>query len=151
VRGEEARALYEAMRVGATGESVLGTIHGEDPAAVRERVVTDLGVAPSSFASTDVVVVLDDHRVDAIAEVVGRGSEVTFEPLFERSDERLVSTGRIDRGESRLVDGLAAHDESYAAVRDAIGARAVEIKDAAASGRTDPERYVGRESSERKR
>jgi len=43
VRGEEAAALYEAMRVGARrpARRSLGTIHGEDPAAVRERVVTD--------------------------------------------------------------------------------------------------------------
>lgn len=151
VRGEEAQALYEAMRVGATGESVLGTIHGEDPAAVRERVVTDLGVSPSSFASTDVVVVLEDHRVDAIAEVVGHDDEATFESLFERTDDGLVSTGRIDRGESHLVNDLTAHDESYAAVRDAIGERKARIKNAVAEGRTDPERYTSRESSERDR
>ena len=148
VRGEEAQALYEAMRVGATGETVLGTIHGEDPAAVRERVVTDLGVSPSSFASTDVVVVVDDHRVDVIAEVVDHGEEVSFAALFERTDDGLIPTGRIDRGESRLVDGLAAHDESYAAVRAAVSERAAGIRTAAADGRTDPERYVAREAGE---
>jgi len=82
---------------------------------------------------------------------LGRGDEATFEPLFERSDDGLIPTGRIDRGESRLIDGLAAHDESYAAVRDAVGERSETIRIAAADGRTDPERYVGRESSGRDR
>ena len=56
VRGEEAAVLYEAMRVGASGEAVLGTIHGDGAEDVRERVVGDLGVQASSFASTDVVI-----------------------------------------------------------------------------------------------
>jgi len=144
VRGEEAAALYEAMRVGAAGEAVLGTIHGEDPAAVRERVVTDLGVSPSSFAATDLIVVLDDHRVETIAEVVGHDGEASFEPLFERTGSGLVSTGRIDRGESRLVESLAETDESYASVRDAVDRRE-RIGEAARTGRITPERYVGRD------
>ncbi|QKY16441.1 ATPase, T2SS/T4P/T4SS family [Halorubrum sp. CBA1229] len=141
VRGEEAQALYEAMRVGATGETVLGTIHGEDPAAVRERVVSDLGVSPSSFAATDLIVLLDDHRVDAIAEVTARGDGASFDPLFERTAEGLTPTGRIDRGESRLVERLAETDESYAAARAAAEVRGERIREAVAAGRTGPERY----------
>ncbi|MGQ9787729.1 MAG: ATPase, T2SS/T4P/T4SS family [Candidatus Hadarchaeaceae archaeon] len=57
VRGEEARVLYEAMRVGAAGNSVMGTIHGATAQDVFERVVHDLGIAPSSFKATEAVVV----------------------------------------------------------------------------------------------
>ncbi|QKG92359.1 type II/IV secretion system ATPase subunit [Halorubrum salinarum] len=143
VRGEEARALYEAMRVGAAGETVLGTIHGEDPAAVEERVVTDLGVPRSSFAATDLIAVLDSHRVESIVEVVDRGDGVSFEPLFERTRDGLVATGRVDRGESRLIKALAGADESYAAVRSAVDRRADGIREAVRTGRTAPARYVG--------
>jgi type IV secretory pathway ATPase VirB11/archaellum biosynthesis ATPase len=148
VRGEEARALYEAMRVGAAGETVLGTIHGEDPAAVEERVVTDLGVARSSFAATDLIAVLDDHRVESIVEVGDHGGGdrdggVSFHPLFERTEEGLVATGRIDRGESRLIEDLAASDESYAAVREAVDRRSDRIRDAVRTGRIAPTRYAG--------
>ncbi|MFC5133127.1 MULTISPECIES: ATPase, T2SS/T4P/T4SS family [Haloferacaceae] len=143
VRGGEAKALYEAMRVGATGETVLGTIHGEDPAAVRERVVTDLDVTLSSFASTDLLVVLDDHRVETIVEVTSHGDEVSFDALFDRTLGGLESTGRMDRGESRLVDGLASTGESYADVREAIERRADRIHTAATTGRTTPDRYAG--------
>jgi len=143
VRGEEARALYEAMRVGATGETVLGTIHGENPAAVKERVVTDLKVPASSFAATDLVVLLDDHEVDVIAEVVDRDGDAQFEPLYERTGTGLAATGRIDRGESRLVGALADPDESYAEVRAAIDRRAERIATAVRRRRLTPSRYVG--------
>ena len=143
VRGEEAAALYEAMRVGAAGEAVLGTIHGESPEAVRERVVTDLGVSASSFAATDLVVVLDDHRIEVIAEVVDHDGDPSFEPLFERTDAGLAPTGRIDRGESRLVESLAETEETYATVRACIGQRSDRIAKAARTGRIEPERYVG--------
>ena len=141
VRGEEAQALYEAMRVGAAGETVLGTVHGEDPAAVRERIVTDFDVSPASFTSTDVIVVLDDHQVDTITEVVGHDDGAAFEALFERTGDGLVATGRVDRGESRLVDGLAEPGESYSAVREAIGRRAERIRDAVVAGRIAPGQY----------
>ncbi|WP_280585688.1 ATPase, T2SS/T4P/T4SS family [Halorubrum sp. Boch-26] len=142
VRGEEAQALYEAMRVGATGETVLGTIHGEDPAAVRERVVSDLGVSSSSFAATDLIVLLDDHRIDVIAEVVGHNDGAAFDPLFERTAGGLTPTGRIDRGESRLIERLAGTDGSYAAARTAVEERGERIGEAVAAGRTEPDRYA---------
>jgi len=142
VRGEEARALYEAMRVGAADETVLGTIHGEDPAAVEERVVTDLGVARSSFAATDLIAVLEDHRVGSIVEVAAHDEGVSFDPLFERTGDGLVATGRVDRGESRLIGDLAAPGESYAAVRKAVDRRSERIRDAVRAGRTAPARYA---------
>ncbi len=142
VRGEEAQALYEAMRIGAAGETVLGTIHGEDPEAVQERVVTDLGVSSTSFAATDLIVVLDDHRVDTIAEVTGREDETTFDPLFERTGDGLVATGRIDRGESRLVNDLAGAAGSYASVRTAVERRTERIREAVTVGRIAPAKYV---------
>jgi translation elongation factor EF-Tu-like GTPase len=143
VRGEEARALYEAMRVGAAGETVLGTIHGEDPEAVEERVVSDLGVPRSSFAATDLIAVLDAHRVASIVEVADRDGGAGFERLFERTDRGLVATGRVDRGESRLIDDLAGADESYAAVVEAVEDRAERIAEAAEAGRVEPARYAG--------
>ena len=149
VRGEEARALYEAMRVGAAGEAVLGTIHGEDAEAVEERVVTDLGVARSSFVATDLIAVLDSHRVESIVEVIDRDGGVSFDRLFERTGGKLVETGRIDRGESRLIESLSLSGESYAAVREAVDHRGERIGEAARAGRISPARYGGGDRSER--
>ncbi|MFB6281745.1 MAG: ATPase, T2SS/T4P/T4SS family [Haloferacaceae archaeon] len=147
VRGEEARTLYEAMRVGASGSAVLGTIHGEGPAAVRERLLTDLGVPESSFGATDLVVTLSpppERRVASVAEVRAADGGASFEPLYRRGAEGLAPTGTIDRGESRLIAALAGPDESYADVREAVQRRGASLDRLAAAGRTDPGDLDGR-------
>jgi len=124
VRGEEAVALYEAMRVGADG-TTLGTIHGESPETVRERVTTDLGVAPTAFADTDLVVTLDrsdGRRVADVSEVVGRDSPA-FARLFDPT-----KTGRVDRGNSAVVASLARPGETYGDVREAVDTRAAAFR-----------------------
>ncbi len=65
VRGTEARALFEAMRVGAAGNAVLGTIHGSTPYDTWDRVTNDLGVPSTSFKAVDIVVSLGYREVDA--------------------------------------------------------------------------------------
>ncbi|WP_123539070.1 ATPase, T2SS/T4P/T4SS family [Halosimplex salinum] len=163
IRGEEAGTLYEAMRVGANDGAVLGTIHGNGGADVRERVVADLGVPASSFAATDFLVTLEtadggdgtERRVRSIEEVrragavdgSGKGGDsgagagsVRFAPLFERDGDGLSSTDRIERGNSRLVASLTAPGERYADLRDELTARESWLSDLAATGRTDPER-----------
>jgi flagellar protein FlaI len=139
VRGEEARVLYEAMRVGAGSGAVLGTVHGVGTAAVRERMVSDLGVPASSFATTDLVVTCeragDGRRVAAVDEVLDGESSA---PLFARDDGALAPTGRVDRGESVAVATLAGPEESYADVRDAAAARAEALRRAAEAGLTRP-------------
>jgi len=59
----EAKTLYEAMRVGAAGNSVMGTIHGDTARDVFERVVHDLGIPPSSFKATEAIVVAAPIRL----------------------------------------------------------------------------------------
>ena len=142
VRGEEAAVLYEAMRVGAHSEAVLGTIHGDGGESVYERVVSDLGVPASSFGVTDLVVTLErartGRRVRHVEEVVG-GDEPRFEPLFEQTGDGLEPTGRIDRGNSRLLDGLTTPGESYAALREQLTERERLLDALATRGATDGE------------
>jgi len=57
VRSREALALYEAMRIGALANVVAGTIHGESAYGVFDRVVNDLGVPPTSFKATDIILI----------------------------------------------------------------------------------------------
>ncbi|MFB6223218.1 MAG: ATPase, T2SS/T4P/T4SS family [Haloarcula sp.] len=129
VRGEEANVLYEAMRVGGGDGAVLGTIHGNGPEAIRERLVSDLGVPVQSFAATDLVVTLapptaeHGRGIASIAEVVSHDEGVTFESLYERDGPAATATGRLKRGNSRLVESLANPGESYAAVLDTIETR----------------------------
>ena len=138
VRGTEATALYEAMRVGAQRESILGTIHGDGAEAVRERVVSDLGVSASSFEATDAVVTLDgEYRLSAIEEIRGGGGDVRTVPLFEGADAD-SSTGVCDRGNSHLLSALARPDESYADVRTAVRRRADRLERLAETDRHRP-------------
>ena len=76
VRGEEAKVLYEAMRVGTAGNSVLGTIHGSSVKDVIERVVYDLGVSIHSFKATDVVVVCTPVRMKGRSERIRMITEI---------------------------------------------------------------------------
>jgi type IV secretory pathway ATPase VirB11/archaellum biosynthesis ATPase len=148
VRGAEAQVLYEAMRVGASSDAVLGTIHGDGAREIRERVVEDLGVSPSSFAVTDCVVTcrrvavdgVGRRRVASIEEVVGEGADASFEPLYALDDDAaLEPTGRIERGESELLDALAGATDDADDVRAAIAARKRVLVRRAREGRYDPE------------
>jgi len=142
VRGEEAGALYEAMRIGAHGHAVLGTIHGDSAAAVRERVVSDLGVPASSFAATDLVVTCardgDARHVAAIEEVRGRDGDASFTPLFERAGGSLRSTGVVDRGDSAALERLRGDAESQEALLDAVERRAARFDRLSTAGLTRP-------------
>ncbi len=124
VRGEEARALYEAMRVGTAGNSVMGTIHGATTRDVFERVVYDLGIPASSFKATDVIVVAAPirprgsvarmRRVVQVTEVHKdwRGdpmSEEGFENLmrYDPADDELEPTRALTGLKSQLIEDIA--------------------------------------------
>ncbi|MFT4909185.1 MAG: flagellar protein FlaI [Natronomonas sp.] len=130
VRGEEAKVLYEAMRIGAADGTVLGTIHGGGGESVRERVVTDLGVAESAFADTDLVVTLEAYknggsrrrRVRAIESVRRSPNGVGFESLYD------ADSGAIRVTDSRLVEELSTPTETAADVESAIRDRTAELE-----------------------
>ena len=62
VRGAEARVLYESMRTGRAGSSIMGTIHGDSAHTVFQRVVHDMGISPEAFMATDVLVTIGNFR-----------------------------------------------------------------------------------------
>ena len=92
VRGYEARVLYESMRAGSAGSSVLGTIHGNSASGVLDRAVEDLKVTERAFSSTDIVVVIGlvrapdgtrfHRRVTEVAEVRPKDATVELVNLF---------------------------------------------------------------------
>ena len=125
VRGPEVKVLYEAMQVGAAGNSVIGTIHGASTRAVYERIVNSLGVPAASFRATDAVVVVQNvrmsgtmkkkKRVVEIAEVTGGeweehpDADDIFNDImvFDASRDKLIATDLLDRGGSELVSKIA--------------------------------------------
>lgn len=64
VRGVEAKVLFEAMRIGAAGNLIMGTIHGSTTRDVYERVVYDIGVPATSFKAVDAVAIAAPIRVE---------------------------------------------------------------------------------------
>jgi len=77
VRSKEAKVLYEAMRIGAVGNVVMGTIHGESAYSVWDRIVNDLDVPTTSFKATDLVVVCAPIRFKGSLTKVRRVVQIT--------------------------------------------------------------------------
>ena len=82
VRGEEAKTLYQSMRTGRSGSSIMGTIHGDSAKSVYERVVHDMQIAPEAFMATDFLLTIGTIRE--------RGTMKQTRALFE-----IVSTSNI--------------------------------------------------------
>jgi type IV secretory pathway ATPase VirB11/archaellum biosynthesis ATPase len=137
VRSEEAQALYEAMRVGALANVVAGTIHGDSPYGVYDRVVNDLGVPKTSFKATDIIVVANPirsadsmsmmRRVTQISEVrddweddpVAEGGFVDL-MRYDSEDDELKPTQALLDGESYILKDIASNIREFAGDWDAV-------------------------------
>ncbi len=124
VRSIEARALYEAMRIGALANVVAGTIHGDSPYGVFDRVVHDLQVPPTSFKATDIIVIANRLRTPDGLHTFRRVVEITevrkdwsedplkegaFVPLmtYDAKKDTLVPTETLLNGESVILNEIA--------------------------------------------
>ncbi|MDR0309590.1 MAG: type II/IV secretion system ATPase subunit [Candidatus Methanoplasma sp.] len=76
VRGEEARTMYQSMRTGRAGSSIMGTIHGDSARSVYERVVHDMNIAPEAFMATDILVTLGTVRDRRTGNQIRKVNEV---------------------------------------------------------------------------
>lgn len=137
VRSEEARALYESMRIGALANVVAGTIHGGSPYAVFDRVVNDLGVPVTSFKATDIIFVANPikspsggrsfRRIVSLSEV---RKEWKQDPLDEKGfvdllkynveKDTLEPTADLINGESDIIKSVAANVKGWAGNWDAV-------------------------------
>ena len=137
VRSTEAKALYEAMRVGALANVVAGTIHGADPYSVYDRVVNDLGVAKTSFKATDVIVVSNPitsaaglqkwKRVLQITEVRKHWqddpqAEGGFVDLMKYNTKKdiLEVTDDLKNGDSEIIKNIAGNVRGWAGNWDSV-------------------------------
>jgi type IV secretory pathway ATPase VirB11/archaellum biosynthesis ATPase len=124
VRSVEAKALYEAMRIGALSNVVAGTLHGESAYGVFDRVCNDLGVPPTSFKATDLIVIAYKLRTSDGLKTFRRVTELTevrkhwqkdpaeeggFVNLMEYSsvDDALKPTDTLLNGESYVLNEIA--------------------------------------------
>jgi type IV secretory pathway ATPase VirB11/archaellum biosynthesis ATPase len=137
VRSVEAKALYEAMRVGALANVVAGTIHGASPYGVYDRVVNDLGVPATSFKATDVIIVNNPvkspdglhswRRLLQMSEVRKHWKsdpmeEKGFVDLLKYNVEKdeLEPSEDLINGESEIIKDIAANVRGWAGNWDAV-------------------------------
>jgi len=137
IRSGEAKALYEAMRIGALANVVAGTIHGGSPYAVFDRVVNDLGVPVTSFKATDLIVVANPikspdglssfRRVLQITEVRKHWTkdpleEGGFVDLMRYNVEKDVMEPTIElrNGDSEIMKEIASNVKGWAGDWDAV-------------------------------
>ena len=130
VRSTEAKALYEAMRVGALANVVAGTIHGDSPYGVFDRVVNDLGVPRTSFKATDIVIVSGKLRTPDQLKEIRRTTHITEvrktwekDPLqeggfmdlmkYDSKKDRLVPTRDLIEGDSEVVKSIASNVRAW--------------------------------------
>ena len=124
IRSTEAKALFEAMRIGAMANVVAGTIHGESAYGVFDRIVNDLGVPSTSFKATDLVVVCNKLKTTDGLRTFRRITEVTevrkqwktdpadengFVNLMEyrSKEDALKPTDTFLNGESQILNSIA--------------------------------------------
>jgi len=132
VRSKEAKALYEAMRVGALANVVAGTIHGASPYGVFDRVVNDLEVPVTSFKATDLILVANPiktpdglhsmKRVVQLTEVRDPMEEKGFVDLLRYNVEKdeLEPTDDLINGDSEIIKSIAGNVKGWAGNWDAV-------------------------------
>ena len=107
VRGKEAQTLYQSMRAGRAGSSVLGTIHGDSASSVFERVVHDMGIPKEAFLATDIVLTMglirpggstrSIRRLMEVAECRRVNDDVSFHQLAGPNHQGLRSSLTVAR------------------------------------------------------
>lgn len=137
IRSTEALALYEAMRVGALANVVAGTIHGDSPYGIYDRVVNDLKVPKTSFKATDIVIVANPvksadglhkwRRVTQISEVRKHWEN---DPLLENgfvdlmkydsNTDELVPSSDLLNGDSDIIKSIAGNIKEWAGNWEAV-------------------------------
>ncbi len=137
VRSKEAIALYEAMRIGAMGNVVAGTIHGESAYGLYDRVVNDLGVQPTSFKATDLIVINNSlksadglrsfRRTTAFTEIRKHwkedpSEEKGFVDLLEYNakEDKLKPTPTLLAGESEIINSISRNVREWRGDWDAV-------------------------------
>ncbi|MGV8141376.1 MAG: ATPase, T2SS/T4P/T4SS family [Candidatus Woesearchaeota archaeon] len=137
VRSTEAKSLYEAMRVGALANVVAGTIHGDSPYGVYDRVVNDLGVPKTSFKATDIVIVANPiksadglHRWRRVTQITEVRKKWENDPILEKgfvdlmkynskTDSLEISDDLINQ-DSDVIKSIAENIKEWSGNWDAV-------------------------------
>lgn len=145
VRGKETKTLYEAMRSGTAGSSVLGTIHGNTPDSVYERVVHDMDISKESFSATDFVIITGITRPGGGQKRERKLTHISeyrdkhFEDVM-KFDGEILPTDHFKRNSKKIGDIASRWGLSYRQAVDNIKTRG-KIKEKmveVSEGKSDP-------------
>ena len=137
IRSVEAKALFEAMRIGAMANVVAGTVHGESAYGVFDRLVNDLGVPPTSFKAVDFIVICNKLRTPDGLRTFRRVVEVTEvrkhwkkDPLdeggfvnlleYDSTSDSLKPTDTLLNGESYVLNQISNRVPGWAGRWDRV-------------------------------
>lgn len=137
IRSGEAKALYEAMRIGALANVVAGTIHGASPYAIFDRVVNDLQVPVTSFKATDCIVVANPIKspdglksVRRILQISEVRKHWTKDPLdeggfvdlmkYDVKEDKLKPSDDLINCDSEIIKDIASNVKGWAGNWDAV-------------------------------
>ncbi|MBI2670976.1 Flp pilus assembly complex ATPase component TadA [Candidatus Woesearchaeota archaeon] len=137
IRSLEALALFEAMRVGALANVVAGTIHGDSPYGVFDRLVNDLQVPRTSFKAADIIIIANPirtadglHKKRRIVSITEVRKEWEKDPLKENgfvelmkynpTTDQLEFTDNLINGDSDILKAIASNVKEWAGNWDAI-------------------------------
>jgi archaeal flagellar protein FlaI len=137
VRSNEAQALYEAMRIGASANVVAGTIHADSPYGIYDRVVNDLGVPKTSFKATDLAIIANPirsadglHRSRRVTQITEVRKQWETDPLLEQGfvdlmkydakTDQLEPSADLLNGDSDILKAIAGNVKEWAGNWDAV-------------------------------
>ncbi len=137
VRSLEAKALFEAMRIGALANVVAGTIHGDSPYGVFDRIVNDLEVPRTSFKAADIIVITNPvrsadglHRWRRVIQITEVRKHWEQDPLIEKAfvdlmkynpkKDLLEPTEDLMNGDSDILKNIAGNVKAWVGDWDAV-------------------------------
>ena len=137
IRSTEALSLWEAMRIGAAANVVAGTIHGDSPYGVFDRVVNDLKVPKTSFKATDIIVISNPvkspdglHKFRRVLSITEVRKHWEKDPLKENGfvdlmkynpkTDQLEPTEDLINGDSDVLKSIAANTKEWSSDWNAL-------------------------------
>ncbi len=137
IRSLEAKALWEAMRIGALSNIVAGTIHGESAYGVFDRVVNDLKVPKTSFKATDIIPICKMlrtadglHRFRRMTEITEVRKKWETDPYkegalvnlmeYSSKEDQLKPTDTLLNGESEVLNRIASYVREWSGNWEAV-------------------------------
>ena len=137
IRSTECLSLYEAMRIGAAANVVAGTIHGDSPYGVFDRVVNDLKVPRTSFKATDIIIISNPvkspdglHKFRRVLSITEVRKHWEKDPLKEKGfvdlmkynpkTDQLEPTDDLINGDSEVLKSIASNTKEWSSDWNAL-------------------------------